>query len=200
MKKSTLLGLTASAAFALSSQAATVLIGGTTNNGDFEDPIGADSFASGNVTNWANWTEQSAVAGGDTGTVARASLFAYLKGGGAIVNMTTTTIAVGDTFNFGFTNVRGRDVDMQLVYNDGGVLTGIAGTEFGGDQYETYTSSLIVTAGDAWIGKVVGVGILAASNYPEVDDVTLSVSAVPEPSSAALLGLGGLALILRRRK
>lgn len=28
----------------------------------------------------------------------------------------------------------------------------------------------------------------------------LSVSAVPEPSSAALIGLGGLALILRRRK
>jgi hypothetical protein len=31
-------------------------------------------------------------------------------------------------------------------------------------------------------------------------DVTGDVAAVPEPSSAALLGLGGLALILRRRK
>lgn len=35
-------------------------------------------------------------------------------------------------------------------------------------------------------------------NGVAVDDVTISV--VPEPSSAALLGLGGLALILRRRK
>lgn len=34
-----------------------------------------------------------------------------------------------------------------------------------------------------------------------IDDLTVNnISAVPEPSSAALLGLGGLALILRRRK
>lgn len=33
-----------------------------------------------------------------------------------------------------------------------------------------------------------------------VDNVTLNGTAVPEPSSTALLGLGGLALILRRRK
>ena len=36
------------------------------------------------------------------------------------------------------------------------------------------------------------------SSNPAIDNV--SVNAVPEPSSAALLGLGGLALILRRRK
>ena len=33
-----------------------------------------------------------------------------------------------------------------------------------------------------------------------LDDVSLDYTVVPEPSSAALLGLGGLALILRRRK
>lgn len=33
-----------------------------------------------------------------------------------------------------------------------------------------------------------------------IDNITLTGTAVPEPSSAALLGLGGLALILRRRK
>ncbi|MGB0992857.1 MAG: PEP-CTERM sorting domain-containing protein [Akkermansiaceae bacterium] len=33
-----------------------------------------------------------------------------------------------------------------------------------------------------------------------VDDVVLNGTAVPEPSSTALLGLGGLALILRRKK
>ena len=36
--------------------------------------------------------------------------------------------------------------------------------------------------------------------YMGFDNITLDVAAVPEPSSAALLGLGGLALILRRRK
>lgn len=34
----------------------------------------------------------------------------------------------------------------------------------------------------------------------QVADVNFSVSTIPEPSSTALLGLGGLALILRRRK
>ncbi len=33
-----------------------------------------------------------------------------------------------------------------------------------------------------------------------VEDITLQFNTIPEPSSAALLGLGGLALILRRRK
>jgi hypothetical protein len=32
------------------------------------------------------------------------------------------------------------------------------------------------------------------------DEVRLDIAAVPEPSTTALLGLGGLALILRRRK
>ena len=39
-----------------------------------------------------------------------------------------------------------------------------------------------------------------SENWGETEDVTFGVTTVPEPSSAALLGLGGLALILRRRK
>ncbi|WP_435892613.1 PEP-CTERM sorting domain-containing protein [Oceaniferula spumae] len=39
-----------------------------------------------------------------------------------------------------------------------------------------------------------------SSSATFVDNVVLTGVAVPEPSSAALLGLGGLALILRRRK
>ncbi len=42
-----------------------------------------------------------------------------------------------------------------------------------------------------------GNGLLAEF---QIDAVPAPVAAVPEPSSAALLGLGGLALILRRRK
>ena len=33
-----------------------------------------------------------------------------------------------------------------------------------------------------------------------LDDIVITGNVVPEPSTAALLGLGGLALILRRRK
>lgn len=39
-----------------------------------------------------------------------------------------------------------------------------------------------------------------SENWGAIDDLSFSQTAVPEPSSAALLGLGGLALILRRRK
>lgn len=44
---------------------------------------------------------------------------------------------------------------------------------------------------------------LASHDLPQwmgVDDFSVTTAAVPEPTSSALLGLGGLALILRRRK
>jgi len=38
------------------------------------------------------------------------------------------------------------------------------------------------------------------ADHAEIDSITLTTLPVPEPSSTALLGLGGLALLLRRRK
>ena len=49
------------------------------------------------------------------------------------------------------------------------------------------------------LGQNLSTDISYVGNY-NTDLVALGVVAVPEPSSAALLGLGGLALILRRRK
>ena len=49
-------------------------------------------------------------------------------------------------------------------------------------------------------GEDLNLRISATGSGTAIDDVSLEVNAVPEPSSAALLGLGGLALILRRRK
>jgi len=43
-------------------------------------------------------------------------------------------------------------------------------------------------------------GANTGRSVPTIGSTTLDFTAVPEPSSAALLGLGGIALILRRRK
>ena len=62
-------------------------------------------------------------------------------------------------------------------------------------HWETLSFEYTATAADA--GKTIGI---ALGDNANADLVTLETVAVPEPSSAALLGLAGLALILRRRK
>jgi len=49
-------------------------------------------------------------------------------------------------------------------------------------------------------GEDLNLNITATGNGTAIDNVSLEVNVVPEPSTTALLGLGGLALILRRRK
>lgn len=208
MKKTTYILTAASFLVAASASATTTLIGGSTNNGDFESPDVASptNFTTNTITNWSNWSEID-TADNDTGVYDSPgnTQTAYIQPGGAIVNMTSHTIALGDTFDYGFDDVIGGrgDATMQLVWNNGGTLQAITGTDLVGNlntNNTTYSDSYTVQAGDAWIGSTVGVGLLTSASYPEVDNITLSVTAVPEPSSAALLGLGGLALILRRRK
>jgi hypothetical protein len=48
------------------------------------------------------------------------------------------------------------------------------------------------------IGPINGVDLLAGTVL--IDDIVLSGQAIPEPSSVALLGLGGVALMARRRR
>lgn len=58
---------------------------------------------------------------------------------------------------------------------------------------------LVYTSGATVSGANLVIHVRAeGDDYQGVDNIVLT--AVPEPSSAALLGLGGLALILRRRK
>lgn len=77
-------------------------------------------------------------------------------------------------------------------------------------EYANYTSEAVSLAG-ANVGDTIWIKVDSSTaglvsgplQYnPWVDNMSVATSAaaVPEPSSAALLGLGGLALILRRRK
>ena len=172
----------------------TTLIGGATGNGDFQNPnIAAPTqFSSGTITNWASWTEQDTTAT-DTGIYdspnAGGSQVAYIQGGGAIRNLTTYTIQVGDIIDYGFTDVLGArsDATIRLIYDDGtGVMvvvpgSDLVGTTATGQNGIVFTRSFTVTPGSAWIGKKLGVGLFTTGNYPEVDNVTLTVS--PPPSN-----------------
>ena len=60
------------------------------------------------------------------------------------------------------------------------------------------TTSFVATGVEA--GQTLGIALTTTGTQTEWDNVRLTITPVPEPSSAALLGLGGLALILRRRK
>ncbi len=82
-------------------------------------------------------------------------------------------------------------------------ITGTAGTinNFSLDiDISGYSSSVTDVGQLNWIGIYFSQADNQGIGGGLVDNVTLSVSAVPEPSTTALLGLGGLALILRRRK
>jgi hypothetical protein len=59
---------------------------------------------------------------------------------------------------------------------------------------------VVVGAGHANLGQDIQIRFSATDIQPHFDNVNLDFVAVPEPSTTALLGLGGLALILRRRK
>lgn len=67
--------------------------------------------------------------------------------------------------------------------------------------FQTLQASLDLGAGYTYVG--VAIGISAFDRYGGTNGETVSfdnLQVVPEPSSTALLGLGGLALILRRRR
>ena len=101
---------------------------------------------------------------------------------------------VGSDFTSGFHSVRiaHDSVDNAYYYWINGELlnadlsTPIAGTNGGGFDNSTFIGDYSGTLAGDW-----------SIDYIRLDN---SAIAVPEPSSAALLGLGGLALVLRRRK
>ncbi len=118
---------------------------------------------------------------------------------------------IGDTlqmkFGSTFTMAGGLlEADNLVIDNTDGaddvlnfVTTGTGGTMSFRNGGADYTSVLeaFITAGDI---RINGAAATTADFNVSFDGSETSITVVPEPSSAALLGLGGLALIMRRRK
>ena len=168
-----------------------VLIDNTTRNGSFENETGKFRFIDGDVSFWTNWTEV-ATASDDTGSEDAnlantyvgldGARMAYLQPGGAILNMTDYVIKEGDVIDYRFWNARVHDkaATIALVYDDAGTNVTIPGTDVEAATGGTLAAGQItVQAGDAWIGKTIGVGISTSSSWPEIDQVYLGVTSKP---------------------
>ena len=87
-------------------------------------------------------------------------------------------------------------IGTEVLFDDGSTTPNGTWTQYGttAGAIPTNAASVFISANNS---RTAG---QTNSNDGYVDLVSFSTTQVPEPSSAALLGLGGLALILRRRK
>ncbi len=127
----------------------------------------------------------------------------------AAQSLTLTDFSVRTDPNNGGNNFGARDITL-FVSVAGGTFTQFGDMINRGNnnlQSNTFTDSVLVAAGETVEFRAVftDFGSQSANNlqsFTRVGDINISadVALIPEPSSTALLGLGGLALILRRRK
>ena len=150
------------------------------------------------------WTTVTGTIGTDIGSEASSGKM-WAFNGSLEYNDTVTTVAEGDVITMNANVVRaGYPYVMTLDLWDG--VTTATRSQVDTTSQTPPTAALTelsytVTAADISAGRdhiIFHYG--HGANWGETADVTFGITPVPEPSSAALLGLGGLAFILRRRK
>lgn len=138
-------------------------------------------------------------------------------------NVVTISITNGTGFSYNLESihfdigVRSSSGDSYtLEYTSGGLgpaitslgsATGITniGDQGNADDFDidltsSSLSDITLGTGESAVFTLTIDSYVSVSASSTLDNVAIQGSAIPEPSSAALLGLGGLALILRRRK
>lgn len=67
------------------------------------------------------------------------------------------------------------------------------------DSWYTYSFSYTVTGSETALGDDIALRVYGSTDHALIDDVSIDVTAIPEPATALLGGLGLLALLRRRR-
>lgn len=197
-------------------------VGGSAGNTVFDGgapATGTTTRTQGSFSDAATWKYRTESQWSSSGTFSGA-YSSYGNGGGAANTALTLTTTV--------TGLASDTYDVFAVYisrndgvTDGGVAAALSGNslvdyaDVSGASGGATAISLGVSSGE-WeafavkVGTVTGTGFAVDAGVLSSTDsgsgiqrntyVGVAYQAVPEPSSAALLGLGGLALILRRRK
>ncbi len=168
----------------------------------------SDNFASGNnqstaynitATDSSVWTSTVGTFGGTWAGQA-------LTGAQSSVHGNTSTLTVNAAGSDGVTTV---DFSWERFTASTGNIVVESSTDGGATFANTQNFAIAGAAGGGWAaetatfnqtGDVIVRFTIAGTGGVSFDDITVSADVVPEPSSTALLGLGGLALILRRRK
>ena len=111
------------------------------------------------------------------------------------LHITGGTNGIGSNLvNFASTGNPTEDIKVIISYD---------GTDTSIELQDSNETGLapFVLAGQQLTVDGIGIQSLHAGTLTNgIDNISVDLTTVPEPSSAALLGLGGLALILRRRK
>jgi hypothetical protein len=123
-------------------------------------------------------------------------MFLNVAGTSASVGFEISGLSVGQEYQI--TSFAGQVGDRDLVTTIGSESTTVVNIAGGGPS----SASMTVTAVDDGGGNGILTGIFTGGPGGQAEGNLggIQVSLVPEPSASALLGIGGLTLILRRRK
>lgn len=162
-------------------------------HGDFTDPVGEQAYAFRYTNSGITTTFESigALVAGSTYTVTFDAVLDGHNAGAPFLAALVTFDGAGTR-----TSINGSVAD-----NTSKVLDTLSGS-YAGTTYQQFSFSFTADAilDAAVLGHDVALRIDGATNSAIIDNISVDVVPIPEPSSTALFGLGGLALILRRRR
>jgi len=218
--KTTSIGITILATIT-SSQAATIAWGSATNvattagnssdvstNGSFVEAFNAqsnDHTPANIVVNGVTFTGTTALLNGDPKNGGTADLSAGTNGGDATYDSILSQAEFGggsglSTINVGGSLTSGLQYELQVWFVDDRAASDARVMQFGDGNGNTVDLNDQFAIGTFTANGTTQALTLAPQGFGQAHISAYQLRAVPEPSSTALLGLGGLALLLRRRK